>query len=123
TVGGTEAFEPEVAVTRYASGGGFAEYFPAPKYQKATVEKYIESLGGQYDGLYNKQGRGYPDVAAQGNRDVIVWAGNVTTVGGTSASCPTFGAVIALVNDALLAAGKPVLGFLNREFPLSSITV
>jgi tripeptidyl-peptidase I len=44
---------------------------------------------------------------------VIVWAGNVTTVGGTSASSPTFASVIALVNDALLAAGKPVLGFLN----------
>lgn len=115
TVGGTEGFNPEVAVTRYASGGGFSEYFPAPKYQKATVAAYVKSLGGKYDGLYNKKGRGYPDVAAQGNRDAIVWAGNITTVGGTSASSPTFAAVIALVNDALLAAGKPVLGFLNRE--------
>jgi tripeptidyl-peptidase I len=34
-------------------------------------------------------------------------------VGGTSASSPTFAAVIALVNDALIAAGKPPLGFLN----------
>jgi len=115
TVGGTEGFAPEVAVSRYASGGGFSEYFPAPKYQQRVVADYIKSLGGKYDGLYNKKGRGYPDVAAQGNRDVIVWAGNVTTVGGTSASSPTFAAVIALVNDALLAKGKPVLGFLNRE--------
>lgn len=121
TVGGTEAFAPEVAVSRYASGGGFSNYFKAPKYQKKTVQAYIESLGGLYDGLYNKQGRGYPDVAAQGNRDVIVWAGNVTTVGGTSASSPTFAAVIALVNDALLAKGKPVLGFLNRKLYFPNI--
>lgn len=73
----------------------------------------MASLKGQFDGLYNKTGRAYPDVAAQGNHDVIVWANKVRTVGGTSASSPTFAAVIALVNDALLAAGKKPLGFLN----------
>jgi len=30
-----------------------------------------------------------------------------------SASAPTISSIISLVNDALLAAGKPVLGFLN----------
>lgn len=44
---------------------------------------------------------------------MIVWGGNIRTVGGTSASSPTFAAVIALVNDALLAKGKKPLGFLN----------
>jgi tripeptidyl-peptidase I len=39
--------------------------------------------------------------------------GSVRTVGGTSASSPTFAAVISLVNDALLAKGKKPLGFLN----------
>lgn len=112
-VGGTAGFEPEVAVSRFGSGGGFANYFPTPDYQKATVQAYIKSLNGLYNGLYNKGGRGYPDVAAQGNHDVIAWAGNITTVGGTSASAPTFAAVIALVNDALIAKGKPSLGFLN----------
>jgi tripeptidyl-peptidase-1 len=32
---------------------------------------------------------------------------------GTSASAPAFAGVIALLNDAMLAAGKPPLGFLN----------
>lgn len=32
---------------------------------------------------------------------------------GTSASAPAFAAIIALVNDALMVEGKPVLGFLN----------
>jgi hypothetical protein len=43
----------------------------------------------------------------------IAWNGVLRTVGGTSASSPAFAAVISLVNDALLAADKPVLGFLN----------
>jgi len=34
-------------------------------------------------------------------------------VGGTSASAPTFAAVITLLNDIRLHAKKPVLGFLN----------
>ncbi|KAF2862115.1 tripeptidyl peptidase-like protein [Piedraia hortae CBS 480.64] len=113
TVGGTANFNPETAVTRYASGGGFANYFPTPAYQKNTIDAYIKSLGGKYDGLYNKTGRGYPDVAAQGNRDVIVYNSRVRTIGGTSASSPTMAGVLTLVNDALIAAGKPPLGFIN----------
>lgn len=113
TVGATQGFEPEVAVQRFGSGAGFSNYFGMPAYQTGAVEGYLEKIGDLYAGLYNRSGRAYPDVAAQGNHDVIVWAGNITTIGGTSASSPTFAAVIALVNDALIAAGKPSLGFLN----------
>jgi len=113
TVGGTQGFQPEVAVQRFGSGAGFSNYFGAPAYQDATVKAYINSLDGLYDGLYNKSGRGFPDVAAQGNHDAIAWDGHIRTIGGTSASSPTFAAIIALVNDALLAKNKPVLGFLN----------
>jgi subtilase family serine protease len=37
----------------------------------------------------------------------------VNLVDGTSCASPIFASMIALVNDRLLAAGKPVLGFLN----------
>jgi tripeptidyl-peptidase-1 len=113
SVGGTESFEPEVAVKRFGSGAGFSNYFGAPSYQTEVVDAYVAGLDGLFDGLYNKSGRAYPDVAAQGNHDAIAWNGIIRTIGGTSASSPTFSAVIALVNDALLAANKPVLGFLN----------
>lgn len=112
-VGATQSYLPEVAVTRYGSGAGFSNYFGQPAYQTSAVEGYLAKIGNLYAGVYNQSGRGYPDVAAQGNHDVIVWGGNVTTIGGTSAAAPTFAAVIALVNDALIAAGKPALGFLN----------
>ena len=110
---GTENVNPEVATTRYGSGGGFSDYFAAPAYQRYTIDSYISDLDGKYNGLYNEDGRGYPDVAAQGNIIATIWANETTYVGGTSASAPIFAAVIALVNDALIAKEKPVLGFLN----------
>ena len=113
TVGGTAGFEPEVAVSRFASGGGFSNYFSMPSYQSKTIKAYIKSLKGLHDGLYNKTGRAYPEISAQSNHDAIVWNGTIRTIGGTSASSPTVAAIFALVNDALLAKGKPTLGFLN----------
>lgn len=41
------------------------------------------------------------------------WKGQPISVGGTSASSPTFAAVVALLNDVRLAEGKRPLGFLN----------
>lgn len=114
SVGATKSFEPEVAVTGgWASGGGFSSYFARPAYQDDVVPAYVASLDGAYAAFYNQSGRGYPDLAAQGYADVIVWDNIFATVGGTSAASPTLAAVFALVNDALLAAGRSPLGFLN----------
>ena len=54
------------------------------------MDAYVKSLDGKYDGRYNKAGRGYPDVAAQGDRVVEIQAGEDTAVSGTSASTPIF---------------------------------
>ncbi|KAF2839525.1 tripeptidyl-peptidase 1 precursor [Patellaria atrata CBS 101060] len=126
SIGATHEFQPEVAAFRpqetrpdgtireiYASGSGFSDLFPMPKYQKTVVTKYIKSLNGLHDGLYNKAGRGYPDISAQGQYFAYVWNGTEGTISGTSASCPLTGAVISLVNDALISSGKKPLGFLN----------
>lgn len=43
----------------------------------------------------------------------VIDGGESILVGGTSASSPSFASTIALINDRLVAAGKPVLGFLN----------
>ncbi|KAI0016894.1 Pro-kumamolisin [Xylariomycetidae sp. FL0641] len=97
----------------FVSGGGFSDYFARPAYQDHAVAGYRARLGGLHDGLYNPGGRAYPDVAAAGYRIATVWNGTVRAVDGTSASAPIFAGVVALVNDALLAEGKPPLGFLN----------
>jgi tripeptidyl-peptidase-1 len=58
-------------------------------------------------------GRGYPDLSAQGLYFAFWWNGTESSISGTSASCPLMSSVISLVNDALIASGKPTLGFLN----------
>lgn len=114
SVGATMDFEPEVvAQGSWASGGGFSSYFSRPAYQEEAVCSYLASLNGKYSSFFNSGGRAYPDLSAQGWASAIVWDGIFATVGGTSAATPTVGAVLALVNDALLAAGKSTLGFIN----------
>ncbi|KAI0079096.1 subtilisin-like protein [Panus rudis PR-1116 ss-1] len=111
TVGGTIRVNPEVAVS--FSGGGFSNYFAQPSYQSTAVSNFLARLGTTNAGLFNKTGRAYPDVAAQGQNFQVVLGGRVISVGGTSASSPTFAGVIALLNDFRISQGKSPLGFLN----------
>lgn len=111
SVGGTTQVEPEIAVS--FSSGGFSDLYDRPSYQDAAVSGYLTKLGSQWEGLYNPNGRGFPDVAAQGTGYRVVDKGVQIRVGGTSASAPTFASVIALLNNARLSGGKPSMGFLN----------
>lgn len=117
SVGATMNFTPEVVAYKpssgYASGGGFSRYFSRPLYQDGVVDAYVESLGGRDAAFYNQAGRGYPDIAGQGYMYVEVWKSLDVRVSGTSASTPAVSAIFALVNDALIAAGRSPLGFLN----------
>ncbi|KAJ7764277.1 subtilisin-like protein [Mycena metata] len=105
SVGGTTNTPPHSAAL--FSSGGFSNYFPTPSYQAADVAAYLASIGTLYDGLYNRSGRGFPDVS------LALIRGKGALVDGTSCASPIFASMIALVNDRLIAAGKPVLGFLN----------
>jgi tripeptidyl-peptidase-1 len=96
-----------------SSGGGFSNYFSMPSYQSSDVEGYINGLNGASSGLYNANGRGYPDVALIGLNLDIVYQGSVTQIGGTSASSPEFAALISQINDYRTSEGKSTLGFLN----------
>jgi len=117
TVGATKNFAPEVAafdpLNGFTSGGGFSNYFSMPAYQQQAVTAYTSGIGGQFAGMFNATGRGYPDIAAQGQAYVTIYNGRATLVDGTSASAPAFAAVMALVNDAMIASGRPPMGFLN----------
>merc|ERR1711976_184218 len=113
--GGTEvAVSSQVA--GFTSGGGFSTYTPRPSYQDSAVEGYLKSgVALPPSSYFNSSNRGYPDVAAMGNNFAVYLDqyGGWTTVGGTSASSPTFAAVAGFLNAASQkASGKP-LGFLN----------
>jgi tripeptidyl-peptidase-1 len=108
-IGSTLGFAPEKAIN--FTGGGFSNFFPTPDYQTTAVSTFLETgVPAGFNGNLNSTGRGYPDVALQGWNFEMVSGGVTGTVGGTSASAPTFAGLIALINDQLIAAGKPVLG-------------
>jgi tripeptidyl-peptidase-1 len=107
SVGGTYKIEPERAI--YFSSGGFSDIWERPAYQDKAVSEYLTKLGSKWEGLYNTKGRGFPDVAAQGQAFRVVDSGRVLPVGGTSASAPVFASVIALLNNAR------TLGSINRD--------
>ncbi|KAJ7797905.1 peptidase S8/S53 domain-containing protein [Mycena olivaceomarginata] len=99
SVGATVNFAPETAES--FSSGGFSNVFPMPTYQSASVAAY-SALPSDFPGIFNASGRGFPDMAFQGS-----------PIEGTSCSSPGFASVIALINDRLVAARRPTLGFLN----------
>lgn len=67
SVGGTQAYRPEIAWG--ASSGGFSEYFPQPWYQKEAIAAYLESGLSSEMKTYltpyvNWEGRAMPDISA-----------------------------------------------------------
>lgn len=120
TVGGTDFAEKSTMgdeTTWVDGGGGFSNTFGIPDYQADAVQGYFDSGVDLPDSsYYNATGRGYPDVAAlagQQNGYCVAARGSYLKVGGTSAACPVFAGVVAMINDELIAAGKPQMGFLN----------
>ncbi|KAJ7738332.1 subtilisin-like protein, partial [Mycena metata] len=95
------------------SSGGFSNYWPTPNYQASAVAAFLKAQGTTNADRFNASGRGFPDVSSQGENIEFVSGGEMYLIGGTSAACPIFASVIALLNDQLIAAGKKPLGFLN----------
>jgi len=125
SVGATQ-IKPNTAVTATApeeacqtvifSGGGFSNVFPIPSYQASAVASYFTNHKPTYTATqYNNSQttRGFPDVSANGANYVVAVDGALSLIYGTSASAPTFGAIITLINQQRIAAGKSAVGFIN----------
>ncbi|KAG0647548.1 Aorsin [Hyphodiscus hymeniophilus] len=111
----------------FASGGGFSNYFTPPAYQAAAVKGYLETHNdlpfyianadasnvGANGGVYNRGGRGYPDVAANGAFLTTFNNATLLTFFGTSLASPIFGSVLTLINEELALVGKGPVGFVN----------
>lgn len=119
----------ERATSRFASGGGFSNYFETPDYQKAAVAGYFATTPLPFSGyttrdpaknftdvapgVFHLGGRGYPDVAANGDRFVTRSNDTWRTIGGTSLSAPIWAALLTRVNEERLAKGKTTVGFVH----------
>ncbi|KAH7346722.1 peptidase S8/S53 domain-containing protein [Rhexocercosporidium sp. MPI-PUGE-AT-0058] len=114
---GASVTQPEQAAESVIySGGGFSNVFSLPSYQSSAVKTYFAQHKPSYGSdRYNtsQTSRGYPDVSANGVNYVIAVDGNFSYVYGTSASAPTFGSIVTLINGARLAIGKSSVGFMN----------
>merc|ERR1711981_1409932 len=105
----------EMATTQFGSGGGFSYDYDMPSYQSSAVDAYLAKNPKTGTSTYAKNGRASPDVALLGEKFAVVDGGRTLAVGGTSASTPSWGAIISLLNEECLSAsgGKKTLGFVN----------
>ncbi|KAI6713018.1 protease S8 tripeptidyl peptidase I (secreted protein) [Marssonina coronariae] len=110
----------------FTSSGGFSNYFPRPTYQDGHVQTYFHRAhltypyysGGDVNfnttaGLYNRVGRAYPDVSANGAHFPSYLDGALHHFYGSSLSSPLFAAVLTLLNQERAATGKGSIGFIN----------
>jgi tripeptidyl-peptidase-1 len=94
----------------FSSAGGFSNYYPQPWYQQAAVARYFEIADPPYPyysefevdvntttGLYNRIGRGYPDISANGANFRAYTNGTDDHWYGTSLASPLFASVLTLV--------------------------
>ncbi|KAI9687014.1 MAG: hypothetical protein M1820_010522 [Bogoriella megaspora] len=112
---------------------------PIPDYQQSAIEYYFANHNPPYttlanqtgdvhdiltkpnvtqlqngsNGIYNRIGRGVPDVAANGDNGAIYVGGGFALEGGTSQATPIFAAIINRIVEERIRAGKGPLGFLN----------
>ncbi len=117
----------EIATNRFSSGGGFSNVFDTPKWQANAVGHYLLRHNPNYfaynttngviptdtRGIYNRNGRAYPDIAALGDNGLVVSGGKLGLSGGTSMSAPIVSAMINRINEERLNVGKGPVGFIN----------
>lgn len=114
--------------SRFSSSGGFSNYFPAPAYMKDALETYFSKHNpglpsyvanenatniGEGGGLYNRAGRGFPDISANGASFRAFNNGTNYHFFGTSLAAPLWAAVLTLINQERQAVGKTPVGFIN----------
>merc|ERR1712137_777706 len=105
----------EMATTQFGSGGGFSYDYDMPSYQASAVKAYLAKDPKTGSGKFATNGRGTPDVALLGEKFAVIDGGRTLAVGGTSASTPSWGGIISLLNEECLSAsgGSKTLGFIN----------
>lgn len=106
----------EIVATRSSPGGGFSNIFALPSYQAETVTSYYEHHDPGYNSSqYNnmQQVHGYPDVSLNAQSYMTSINGEFQAFTSTSASSPTFRAMITLINGARIAARTSPVSFIN----------
>ncbi|KAF2166680.1 hypothetical protein M409DRAFT_66650 [Zasmidium cellare ATCC 36951] len=124
---------PTYPAVRFSSSGGFANFFDRPSYQDQAITNYYSKFGPSYPsydsnkldvtdnatnigkngGIYNRIGRGTPDVSANGANFMSFNQGQDKPTDGTSVAAPIWGSIVAIINEKRAQAGKGPVGFIN----------
>lgn len=133
---GESILVPESALESYlddinltlSSSGGFSNYFTVPSYQESAVSTYFANHNPGYPcyvydgtnssigadgGRYNCDGRGFPDVSANGAHYRAYNNGTDYHWYGTSLASPLWASIITLINEERYEVGKGPVGFIN----------
>lgn len=116
-----------VGSATFSSHGGFSNYNPIAGYQKDAVTTYLNNYVPDYasytysspssvqqsKGVYNKAGRGIPDVSANGVNFMTWVDGEESPVDGTSLAAPIWASMLTLINQERAKQGKSSVGFVN----------
>lgn len=116
----------------FSSSGGFSNFFARPAYQETVVERYLSSFApslpwyslesgartgsakiGGGGGVYNRAGRGFPDVSAIGASLGTFIQGHRTQALGTSLAAPIWASILAMINAERASLRKSAIGFVN----------
>eukprot|EP01137_Pigoraptor_chileana_P003810 Opistho-2@44547 len=92
------------------SSGGFSDVFTQPSFQLKAISDFLAKSPVDKS-FFNASGRAFPDVSAIAIGFQVYNGGKLISVGGTSASTPTFAAMLSLINEERLAHGRPTLGW------------
>lgn len=107
--GSAPGIDFETASTAFPSTGGFSNIYERPKYQDAALDSYFRSHAPLYTsysttnnasigpGLYNRAGRGIPDLAVNGQNYAGFFGGVSIPYAftGTSISAPLFAGMVS----------------------------
>ncbi|KAL4800666.1 peptidase S8/S53 domain-containing protein [Aspergillus venezuelensis] len=124
---GSDPYDAEEIAVEHWSGGGFSNVFERPACQNLSVAEYFTNANlthpyyetidsssiGVNGGIYNRIGRGYPDVSTVGMNLLIYFKGIAYSTGGTSASAPIFASLLTRINEERLARNMSTVGFVK----------
>jgi tripeptidyl-peptidase-1 len=98
----------------FSSGGGFSNISAPGSFQAKAISGYLNSgVALPPASYFDPNGRGYPDIAANGHNGLIVLEGEVGLIGGTSQSSPFAAGIFALLADTYVSITKKPFGYLN----------
>tara|TARA_B110000971_G_scaffold178601_1_gene184585 strand:- start:7 stop:1230 length:1224 start_codon:yes stop_codon:yes gene_type:complete len=112
-IGGNE-HNCDFNLTGWTSGSGFSNFSQREHWQNDAVNSYLQSnTTFPPSDMWNSKGRAYPDVSMVAHAYQVINNGVIISVDGTSASSPSFSALISRLNNLRISENKSAVGLVG----------